>query len=855
MQNEPNAFDEIRRRLLEIVNAPNYRPQKPKGLLRLMGFAPEDKSVLRRIVRKMVAAGELAYGESHLIRPVVGPKKARSEGSEPATSRVSDSAKPKHERLKKERLKKERRSQEDIPFSEHWIVGSFRRTGSGVGFVTVRDQDRNSEEPTPDIYISSHLTLDAMTGDVVAVELFARKEPKIRRRGREFLRKDTDEERGPRGKVVKILERSSERFVGTYFEDGDWGYVQVDGNIFNQPILVGDPSANSAQPDDKVVIEMLRFPTHYRNGEAVLVEVLGPHGTPGLDTLLIMREYGLPDQFSEAALKAARDEVVLFFNALPDEDGDAAAAPSDAEAKAALRKYLDSVDRTDLTEETIITIDPIDARDFDDAVSLERLENGHWLLGVHIADVSHFVKEGSPVDRDAQDRGTSVYLPDRVIPMLPEVLSNSLASLQPNKVRFTKSVFMEMTAEGVRCNTEIRKSAIRSTARLNYDEVQEYWERGQRTEDRGQEEGTNALHSSEEGAVEQYSKKTESSQSDSLLLTTCPLSSVLCPLLNNMFELAMILRERRMTRGSLEMNMPEIKIDLDKDGRVAGAHAEIQTESHQVIEEFMLAANDAVAEFFAAKEIAFLHRVHKSPTYRKLKQFTDFLRQIRLDDVSPETLSENRFAIQDILEKIKGKPEETAVHFSLLRAMQRAIYTPEEEGHYALASPCYCHFTSPIRRYPDLSVHRTLDVYLSGKKPKTDMNELYLLGLHCSERERRAEDAERELIKLKLIDYMSRNIGMRLHAVVSGLNPSGVFVQGVEIPAEGLIPLVSLDDDDYRFDRRDRTIMGRRSGREFRLGDRLEVEVVRTDLDARTIDFRIVKDQEQPAPKKTTTKK
>ncbi len=828
MQNEPNAFDEIRRRLLEIVNAPNYRPQKPKGLLRLMGFAPEDKSVLRRIVKKMVAAGELAYGESHYIRPAVGPKKARPKGPEPAASSVSDFAKPKHERLKKERLKKERRSQEDIPFSEHWIVGSFRRTGSGVGFVTVREQDRDSDEPTPDIYISSHLTLDAMTGDIVAVELFDRKEPKIRRRGREVRRKETGEERGPRGKIVKILERSSERFVGTYFEDGDWGYVQVDGNIFNQPILVGDPSANAAQPDDKVVIEMLRFPTHYRNGEAVLVEVLGPHGTPGLDTLLIMREYGLPDQFSEASLKAARDEVVLFFDALPDEDGDGTAPPSDAEAKAALRKYLDSVDRTDLTEETIITIDPIDARDFDDAVSLERLENGHWLLGVHIADVSHFVKDGSPVDSDARDRGTSVYLPDRVIPMLPEVLSNSLASLQPNKVRFTKSVFMEMTAEGVRCNTEIRKSAIRSTARLNYDEVQEYlsgkW---------GVRSGKTESESDKKNEEEQENKN-------------FPLPTSHFPLLDRMFELAMILRQRRMTRGSLEMNMPEIKIDLDKDGRVAGAHAEIQTESHQVIEEFMLAANDAVAEFFAAKEIAFLHRVHKSPTYRKLKQFTDFLRQLRLDDVSPETLSENRFAIQDILKQVKGKPEETAVHFSLLRAMQRAIYTPEEEGHYALASPCYCHFTSPIRRYPDLSVHRTLDVYLSGKKPKTDMNELYLLGLHCSERERRAEDAERELIKLKLIDYMSRNIGMRLHAVVSGLNPSGVFVQGVEIPAEGLIPLVSLDDDDYRFDRRDRTIMGRRSGREFRLGDRLEVEVVRTDLDARIIDFRIVKDEEQP---------
>ncbi len=809
MDTDANQLNEIARRLLEFINAPNYSPIKPKSLTRLLKLDPDEKPLVRRAVKKLVAAGLVSYGANHLVYPVV-----KEGGGKEITKRTVKEKKQKSP---------DPNSLSEAAFPSSWILGSFRRSASGVGFVRPRDWEDADSEPK-DIFIAPYQSMDAMTGDLVAVELFGKKKPK-----KSHKHKPEREDRGPHGQIVRIVERVTQRFVGTYYEEGGWGYVQVDGNMFNQPIQVGDPSATTAKQDDKVVIEMLRYPTHYRGGEAVLIEVLGPHGVPGLDTQLILREFGLPEHFSEDSLRAARDQVVQFFEALPEEP----AEPDDAYHEK-VHNYLESIGRVDLTHQVAITIDPFDAKDFDDAVSLDKMDNGHWLLVVHIADVAHFVPEGSPIDLDARDRGTSVYLPDRVIPMLPEVLCNSLASLQPNKVRFTNSVFMEFTPDGVRCNTMIRKSAIRSTARLNYDEVQEYIieDRGQRIEDRGKLQITNyELHAKSDSSV----NVEQNSGADSQLSPSCPLSSILYPLLDNLFELSRILRARRKSRGALEMNMPDIKIDLDDDGKVVGAHAEIQREANQMIEEFMLSANEAVAEHLAAKDVPFLRRIHKNPSYRKIKEFTDFLRIMKLDDLEPEELLESRFVIQRILDKTTGTPAESAVQFSLLRAMQRAVYSPEEEGHYALASDCYTHFTSPIRRYPDLTVHRLL--WSEGRK-KRDNSSLYLLGLHCSERERRAEDAERELVKLKLIDFMSRNLGMQMDAVITGMNPSGIFVQGIEIPAEGLIPIVSLADDNYRFDRLARSIVGRRTNHEFRLGDRLRVEVVKADPDAREIDFR-----------------
>ena len=461
-------------------------------------------------------------------------------------------------------------------------------------------------------------------------------------------------------------------------------------------------------------------------------------------------------------------------------------------------------DRRDLTARTIITIDPIDARDFDDAISLERLERDHWLLGVHIADVAHFVPEGAPVDQEALARGTSVYLPDRVIPMLPEIVSNNLASLQPGRVRYARTCWIEFAADGIPVHTDVERTAIRSCRRFSYEEVDQFLA----------DPGTPEVEMTDEVRT----------------------------LLGRMRDLSRILRRRRKNRGALELDMPEVKVDLDRDGRVAGAHVVANTESHQIIEEFMLSANEAVAERLSAAGAGFLRRVHAPPDPRKLRQLTEFVSELGFE---VDTL-ESRFELQRLLGLTRGRPEEHAVHFAVLRSLARAVYGPQPEGHYALASDCYCHFTSPIRRYPDLVVHRALDQLARGRRAPDDG--LVDLGLHCSTLERRAEAAERELVKLKLLLFLSSRIGTEMEAVVTGVEPFGLFLQGLELPAEGLLTLAELPADTYRFERGSHTLAGRRPGQSWRLGDRVRVAVKKVDLDRRALEFRFVGDRGKAPP-------
>jgi ribonuclease R len=636
------------------------------------------------------------------------------------------------------------------------VVGVFRRASGGYGFV--RPLAATAGDRTGDIHVAASASLDAATGDTVRVRLA---------RGRDVRRP------GLSGEIMEVVERRTTRFVGGYFEAAGGGWVKIDGTNFARPVSVGDPGAKGARQDDKVVVEMVRFPTYLRDGEGVIVEVLGPAGAAGVDTLTVIHEFGLPGAFPEPALAEARRQAELFREEVP-------------------------AGRRDLTDRVVVTIDPVDARDFDDAISLERIERGHWVLGVHIADVSHFVVAGSPLDQEARSRGTSVYLPDRVIPMLPEIVSNNLASLQPHRVRYARTCWIEFSPEGIPVHAEEERSAIRSRRRFTYEEVDVF-------------------------LADPATTKVE-------------MPDEVRALLGRMRDLARLLRARRMARGSLELQMPEVKIDLDRDGRVSGAHVVENTESHQIIEEFMLAANEAVARMLAAAGAGFLRRIHPAPDPRKLRQLTEFVSELGFE---VDTL-ESRFELQRLLDMARGRPEEHAVHYAVLRSLSRAAYGPQEDGHYALASECYCHYTSPIRRYPDLTVHRGLDLLARGRRAAADG--LDQLGQECSLLERRAEAAERELVKLKLLIFLSSRTGQEMEAVVTGVEPFGLFVQGLELPAEGLVTAESLPDDTYRFDRASHSLVGRRAGNAFRLGDRVRVRVFRVDLDRRSLDFRLVEE-------------
>lgn len=733
--------ESLEQAILAVLALPGYKPTKPRGLVKKLKLPEDAREEVRRAVKRLIKRGVCQWGPSHQVQ-LAGAK-----------------AKP-------------------VEREEKYLQGVFRRSDRGFGFVRPEgaSNDRSLGE---DIYVPERKAGDAATGDVVQVRLTGKL-------GMRNLRE---------GAIAKIVERQTNQFVGTYFEKAGGAYVQVDGKVFTQPIAVGDPGAKNAQAGDKVVVEMVRFPAHTHDGEGVIVEVLGPRGAPGVDTLSILREFNLPDQFAEDAQLEARRQVDRFREEIP-------------------------AGRVDFTRDTVITIDPVDARDFDDAISLERLENGHWRLGVHIADVSHFVEPDSPLDREAKNRATSVYLPDRVVPMLPELISNGLASLQPHRLRYTKTATIEFTADGAHVATDVASGAIQSAHRFTYEEVDDYL--------------------AEPAA---WKKKLE---------------PAVHALVGRMHELAMILRQRRHRRGSLELSLAEVKVDLDHDGRVTGAHRVENTVSHQIIEEFMLAANEAVAARLHQAGFPFLRRVHDNPDLRKLKQLTEFVAELGLASGSLES----RFEMQKLLARVHGKPEEQAVNYALLRSLQRAVYSPREEGHYALASDCYCHFTSPIRRYPDLTIHRLIDTLLTKKKPLRDIKVLTALGQHCSEREQRAEAAERELTRVKLLDFLSHRIGEELDGVITGVEQFGFFVQGLELPADGLVHVSSLSDDFYHFERASHSLSGRREGNAFRLGDVVRVAVAHVDVDRRSLDFRLVA-RGQPAPrpepkgpeKKTSAKK
>jgi ribonuclease R len=719
--------------ILAEVSRKSYSPLKPKALARKLGIREDDYRDFRRSLKDLLRDGRVELAKNHTIRP------APPHGT---------------------------------------VVGTYRSTSSGVAYVRPLPVEGKAG---PEVRIREGEGLDAVTGDTVLVRI---------------VRKPAHRDGPPNGRVIRVLERASRHFVGTYFERDGEGLVRVDGTVFSHSVNVGDPGVKGAKANDKVVLEMVRFPGPEDRGEGVIVEVLGPNGQPGVDTLSVIRAFNLPDAFPEAVLEEARLLAKEFSE-------------------------TDLGGREDFTNDLVVTIDPADARDFDDAVGLTHDETtGHWRLSVHIADVAHFAPAGGELDREARKRATSVYLPQTVIPMFPEIVSNGLASLQQGRMRYVKTVQIDFSPQGQKTSVHFANGAIRNRKRFTYEEVMAQLV---------------AADQADAGVPVEPAVPTVEPAVHSLLL--------------RMRVLAMILRKRRLRRGALELNMPEVELEFDDQGRVSGAHFATNDVSHQIIEEFMLAANEAVAEHFSSLGVPFLRRVHPAPEPLKLRAFAEFARSL---GYKMET-DADRFALQRILDRSANKPDAHAVHYALLRSLKQAVYSPNEEGHYALASENYCHFTSPIRRYPDLTVHRLLGRWLRTRKAGSDESELAALGDHCSKMERRSEQAERELIKLKLLTYLSDKIGMEMEAIITGVADYGFFGQAEKLPVEGLVHISTLPDDYYYFEQETHSLIGRRSGRRFRLGDRVRVTVVRVDLQRRQLDLRVI--PEKAAPKKEKGKR
>lgn len=643
---------------------------------------------------------------------------------------------------------------------ENFVEGIYRKNQRGFGFVKIDDRE-------DEIYIAKEDSLNALNGDRVLIEI-TEEQNKVKR---------------AEGKIKKIIKHEKETVVGTFQESRNFGFVVPDDKAFGTDIFISKGKFLNAKNNQKVVVKITKYPQKGKNAEGEIIEVLGSIDEAGVDMLSIIKEYDLPAEFPENVIEEAKK----YGNKIDEKD---------------------IQNRIDCRQDIIFTIDGEDAKDLDDAVRVIKLKNGNYRLDVHIADVSYYVREGSLLDKEAQIRGTSVYMLSRVIPMLPKELSNGICSLNAGQDRFTLSCSMEINNKGEVVSAEVYKGIINVTERMNYHDVQKI------------------LDKSDEKVLKKYEKYIGNFEL--------------------MAELAEILKKKRLEQGYLNLDIPESKIDLDENGKVISIGKYETSFSNEIIEQFMLSANETIAEKFYWLEAPFIYRVHEDPDIEKVKELNKFLYNFGLkirivnEKIYPKEVSK-------ILEEIKGKEEEKVVSTLILRTLKIARYEAENKGHFGIASKYYCHFTSPIRRYPDLFIHRIISKYLEENYVVSDKfiedfkQKAIDRARMSSEREKVATKAERDSEDMKKAEFMQDKIGQEYEGIVSSVTQFGIFVE-LENTVEGLIRFENLGNEYFIYDEDRKRLIGENSNKVYKIGDKVKIRVISANKLLRQIDFEIVED-------------
>ena len=644
-----------------------------------------------------------------------------------------------------------------------FIEGIFRRHERGFGFVIVEDQE-------DDIYIAKEDSKDAFSGDRVLVK----------------LKKKSNGAR-QEGIILKVIEHKKDTLVGTFQKNKNFGFVIPDDKKLCRDIFISKKNFGKARNNHKVLVQITKYPQKGKKAEGKILEVIGNVNEAGIDMLSLIKDYDLPYRFPKDVVKEAKK----FGDKIN---------PNDIAGRVDLRSKYD-----------IFTIDGEDAKDLDDAVCVQKLENGNYKLDVHIADVSHYVQENTLLDKEALLRGTSIYMLNRVIPMLPRELSNGICSLNEGQDRYTLSVSMEIDNKGKIISSEVYKGIINVTRRMSYKDVQAI------------------LDDSNEEIVTKYKD----------YIVDFKL----------MEELAKILKEKRITKGYLNLDIPESKIILDQDGYAIDVCKYETTFANEIIEQFMLAANETIAEKFYWLKAPFIYRVHEEPDIEKVNELNKLLFNfgykihVKEGKIYPAEFSK-------ILKEVEGKPEEKIVSNMILRTLKVAVYDSENKGHFGIASKYYCHFTSPIRRYPDLFIHRIISKYLKNNYTMSEKQvEFYNKvaendAKQSSDREKIATQVERDSIDIKKAEYMSKKIGEQYEGIISGVTQFGVFVE-LENTVEGLIRFENLGDEYYEYDADHKILIGERTKETFKIGDKINIEVIDANKQEKRISFKRIPEVEQ----------